>query len=76
MKLIKLTSPELIEEFFNGEESVEVSEPCKIVSDSDRIISETGALVMLVDGVIKFRALGELPEVKAEVKIKKSTKKK
>ncbi len=57
MRLIKLTSPELIEEFFGGEESVEVNESCKIVTADDRFISETGALVMILDNKITFKEL-------------------
>ena len=57
MRLIKLTSPELIEEFFGGEESVEVNESCKIVTADDRFISEEGVLVMIVGEKISFKEL-------------------
>lgn len=83
MKLIKLITPEEIELFFAGEESVDVNESCKIVSATDRLISETGAIATLVDGTVGFIAKEELTtdsedfsgETKEEKKARKKAEK-
>ncbi len=83
MKLIKLITPEEIELFFAGEESVDVNESCKIVSATDRIVSETGAIVTLINGSIGFIAKDELTnedeasseETKEEKKARKKLEK-
>ncbi len=70
MRLIKLTNPELIEEFFAGEESVEVLESCKVVTATENVVSEIGALIILSNGVVSIKLNDEAP-VKKESKKKK-----
>lgn len=78
MLLIKLTTPELIADFFAGEDSKEVNEACKVVfldedGEQQKAIAEDG-LTLFFNG--SFVSVNKPEKAEAPVAKKKPTKKK